>query len=118
MGGQFFSDEGRNHCPVDLLHDLSRGTSFVSHFSNLPYHFLNPSRRTHIIGGFLEGSCLRHKPAPFGDKRYVRNGSIPAGQDVPVRWSYPVLAKSNANRGQISAITTFRIHRTSVQICL
>jgi len=69
MGGQFFSDEGRNHCPIDLFHDLSRCTRFVSHFTNLPYHLLNPSRRTHIIGSFLEGSCLRYKPAPFGEKR-------------------------------------------------
>lgn len=42
----------------------------------------------------------------------LRYGSTPAGQDVPVRWSYSVLAKSNANRGKISAITTFRVYRT------
>lgn len=69
MGGEFFSDEGRNHCTVDMLHDLSRGTSFVSHFSNLPYHLLDSSRRTHIIGSFLESSRLCHKPTPFGEKR-------------------------------------------------
>ncbi|OII56290.1 hypothetical protein BIW19_00935 [Pseudomonas putida] len=69
MDGQFLSDEGRNHRPVDLLHDLGRGTSFVSHFTNLPYHLLDPSWRTHIIGGFFEGRCLRHKTAPFCEKR-------------------------------------------------
>lgn len=69
MGGQLFSDEGGNHRTIDLLHDLSRGASFVSHFTNLPYHLLDPSRRTHIIGGFLESRCLRHESAPFGEKR-------------------------------------------------
>lgn len=69
MSAQFFSDECRNHRPVHLLHDLSRGTAFVSHFTNLPYYLLNPCRRTYIIGGFLEGRRLRDEPSPFGEKR-------------------------------------------------
>lgn len=81
MGGQFFSDEGRNLCPVDLLHDLSRGTSFVSHYTNLPYHLLNPSRRTHIIASFLKAAFGRLQPVatgcnrPIADKRW--------GSDTP-----------------------------------
>ncbi|AHZ77073.1 hypothetical protein DW66_2561 [Pseudomonas putida] len=30
---------------------------------------LDPSWRTHIIGGFFEDRCLRHKTAPFCEKR-------------------------------------------------
>lgn len=70
-GGQFFSDESRNHCLVDLLHDLSRGTSFVSQFTNLPYHLLNPSRRTHIIGSFLKAAFGRLKPVATGRNRPI-----------------------------------------------
>ena len=69
MSGQFFCDEGRDHRSVYLFHNFSRGTGFVSHLTNLPYHLLDPSRRAHIISGFLEGGCLRHKPAPLGEKR-------------------------------------------------
>lgn len=69
MGVQFLGDEGRNHRPIDLLHHLSRGTGFVSHLTNLLDHLLDPGRRTHIIGGFLEARCLRYKPSTFGEKR-------------------------------------------------
>jgi len=69
MRGQRFGDKGLNHRTIDLLHDLSRSTSFGSHFTNLPYHLLDPSRRTNIICVFLEGRCLRHESAPFGEKR-------------------------------------------------
>lgn len=58
MSGQFFCDEGRDHRSVYLFHNFSRGTGFVSHLTNLPYHLLDPSRRTQVIGGFLGRAVL------------------------------------------------------------